>query len=211
MSQLATTQQPLDLPGVTTTETGISIPEDISYEDWLRGLTSLKWLGDNLPVALSHYIKFGERKWGHEKTSTALAQLEFDLPDITTAMNIASVPEDVRKPNLDSAHYVVLAKSGLKKAQIAKWAQTASEQNLTPSRLKASIAAGAVVSKDVANQQLHGVVTIQGIRGEFELWLRKVGGVAGIVEMGEDAASDVLEELRLFRDTHETLGRRLNK
>ena len=41
-----------------------------------------------------------------------------------------------------------------------------------------------------------GVITIQGIRQEFDIWLRRVGGIDGILKMGPECSKDIATELR---------------
>ena len=49
-----------------------------------------------------------------------------------------------------------------------------------------------------------GVLTIQGIRMEFDIWLRKVGQLEGILKMEEEIQDEILRELEgfalLFKD-----------
>jgi hypothetical protein len=41
-----------------------------------------------------------------------------------------------------------------------------------------------------------GVITVQGIRQEFDIWLRRVGGLNGILKMPSECRNDIAIELR---------------
>ena len=55
-----------------------------------------------------------------------------------------------------------------------------------------------------------GVITIQGIRQEFDIWKRRVGGLNGILKMDPECQQDILVELqalpRLYHDIYRALN-----
>lgn len=161
-----------------------------------------RWAQLNLKVGLADYIKFGELKFGADKCSEAITQLEFPLADITKAVEINSVPPKLRKHGLSAEHLVVLARADVTPAKQAEWAETAVKENLTPVQLKESIKQGTVVSASVASKNNHGVITIHGIRMETEIWLRRMGGLEGIAKLNEDERMEIMGETKLFVDIH---------
>jgi hypothetical protein len=52
-----------------------------------------------------------------------------------------------------------------------------------------------------------GIATVQGVKGEFSLWSRRVGGVNGVVGMGRRAASEVLDTLRPMAEFYDGVRR----
>lgn len=180
---------------VTLTETGMIIPEDMTYDEWYNGLKSFKWMQTKLALGFADYLSFGRRKFGHEVVHGMIAQLEFDLPTVTIADIVSNVPSELRLPNLSAEHYAVLVKAGLKAQLREKWAKIASEQELTPTQLRVSIIAGEVVSSTVARQQVHGITSIHGIRMEFDIWMKRVGGLEGIKGMDPEAQHEIAGEI----------------
>lgn len=188
------------------TDMGIKFTdENISFEDWSHGLKVFKWARKKLLDGFGDYIRFGQTKWGVEKVNQEIAQLEFEMPMVKAALNLNSVPEEVRQPDLKSEHYLVIARAGLNKDQQKKWAKTAQEQRLTPNQLKVSIERGEVVSESVAKKQTHGIISIHGIRQEIDVWLRRVGGIEGLLKMEEDDRKEIVGELNLISEIHAKL------
>ena len=144
---------------------------------------------------LADYVRQGKIKYGDIAVDTAMGQLEFDLPTVKAIVNINSVPASLREHNLEADHYVVLAKAALTPQQREKWAKTAADQNLTASTLKASINAGEVQTPAQAKSKNHGVASPHGLNAEFAIWLRRVGGIAGVMKMGPGYAEDIAREL----------------
>ena len=99
---------------------------------------------------------------------------------------------DVFLPNETEAVRIARADDLPKKGKL-KWAKIASEQNLSPVQLKASIAAGEVVDVAAARQQRHGIISIHGIRQEVDIWLNRVGGIEGILKMDKPHQDEILE------------------
>jgi len=188
-------------PGRETTEaafrltkTGIVIRDDLTEEEWKDGLKLFYWAQHSLKLGFSQYISFGKAK-GY-KVNDALAQLEFDMPTVKIALDLATVPIEMQHENLTAEHYLVLARADdLSKPKKMKWAKIASEQNLTPPQLKASIAAGEVVSTATARQQSHGIIGIHGISQEFDIWFRRVGELDGIMKMDKEHQDEILGEI----------------
>lgn len=161
-----------------------------------------RWAQTSLKTGLADYIKFGEAKFGADKVGECITQLEFPLADITKAVDINSVPKEIRKHNLSAEHLVVLARADVTPKQQAKWAETAASENLSAVQLKESIKQGTVVSASVAAKNNHGVITIHGIRMEADIWLRRMGGLEGIAKLGKDERDEIVGETQLFVDIH---------
>jgi hypothetical protein len=169
----------------------------MTWEEYEDGLRVWKFMSTKFKMGFADYLAFGRRKWKN-KVDALLGQLEFDLPMVSSATQIANVPTDVRQPHLEAEHYIVLSKADLTKKQQIKWAKVASEQRLSPSTLKASINMGEVVSPALAKQRTSGIISINGIRLELDIWLQRVGGIEGIDKMEEAAQQDIAVELEKF-------------
>lgn len=185
----------------TLTKSGIIIRDDLTEPEWKDGLKLFHWAQHSLKMGLSQYISFGKAK--KFNVDDALAQLEFDLPTVKAALDLATVPLEMQHPNLNAEHYLVLARADdTSKTQKVKWARIAAEQHLTPPQLKASIAAGEVVSVSTTRQQQHGIVSIHGIRQEVDIWLNRVKGVEGILKMDRPHQQEILELLKPIADLY---------
>lgn len=184
----------------------ITIPEDLTKEQWFIGMRLLKRTNDNYKLILAQYIAYGEAKFGKDSVEDSLRQLEFDLPTIKQCMDINTVPLEIRQPLLTAEHYVILARAELKddKAR-GKWAKIANDQNLSPVQLKVSIAEGEVVSTTVAKQRSHGIITIDGILQEFDIWIKRMRGVEGILKLGTEDIRAIIKDLKPISDLYQEL------
>jgi hypothetical protein len=53
-----------------------------------------------------------------------------------------------------------------------------------------------------------GIITIQGIRQEFDIWLRRVGRLDGILGMPPEDQQDILSEIRPIARLYSQLAKR---
>jgi hypothetical protein len=174
---------------------GVDFSPDVSFEQWREVLRLAKTIKRKAAVMVADCIAFGVPKWGATKVDEALEQLEFEATLVKAAIAINSVPRTLRFDNLEPDHYVELSKAKLDKKAATRWARIASEQRLTPTQLRFSIAEGEVVDRTVAKQQSTGIYTIHGIRQEFDVWARRVGGLEGVKAMDADHQIEIMEEL----------------
>jgi hypothetical protein len=56
-----------------------------------------------------------------------------------------------------------------------------------------------------------GVTTIQGIRQEFDVWLRRVGGIDGILKMPPECLEDIVIEIQPIEKLHSQIMQALTK
>lgn len=174
---------------------GVEFADDMSYEQWCEILRLAKIMRKKAAIAVADCIGWGIAKWGRKKVDEALEQLELEATLVKSSYMIASIPTELRFDNLEPDHYVELAKSGIPKPQKVRWARIASEQRLTPSQLRFSIIEGEVVDRAAAKAMQTGVLTIQGVRQSFDVWLRRVGGIEGVIKMESDHKIEIMEEL----------------
>lgn len=183
--------------GVLRIENNIAkLSEDTSFDQWKEGLRFIKWVRKRAAIAVCDYIDFGVKKWGREMIDHALEQLELEATLVKAAIAINAIPQDLRFDNLDGDHFVELSKADLPRKDIVRWARIASEQGLTPMQLRFSIIEGEVVDRAAAKQQGTGVYTVHGIRQSFDIWVRRVGGLAGVLQMDIDHQTEIMEELQ---------------
>lgn len=171
------------------------LAEDMSYEQWRILLKFIQDTRKKAAIYIADCIAFGVAKWGRKKVDEALEQLEFEATLVKTALAITTMPLELRFDHLVGEHYMELAKSGIPKAQKIRWARIASEQHLTPSQLRFSIIEGEVVDRAAAKAMQTGVLTIQGVRQSFDVWVRRVGGIEGVKAMEPDHKVEIMEEL----------------
>lgn len=192
------------------------IPEDLSWGQYVTGMNLFKRMKSDVTLYHAQFVKYGQLKFGADKVNECMSQLEFLLDDARKAIDIASIPDEVRHDNLKSEHYIELSRAKLTPKQQAKWARVASEQNLTPSRLKESIKQGEVVSESVANRN-HGVLSLTGIGMELSVWLRRVGkgdlqqGLKELSAKPADQRKMLAEQIKLAVDIYEALTKPAKK
>jgi hypothetical protein len=174
---------------------GVQFSDDVSYEQWREILRLARTVRKKAAITVADCISFGVKKWGNKKVDDALEQLELEATLVKTAMTITTIPQDLRFDNLEPDHYVELARSGIPKAQKIRWARIASEQGLTASQLRFSIVEGEIVDRAAAKAMQIGVLTIQGVRQSFDVWVRRVGGIDGVKAMELDHKIEIMEEL----------------
>jgi hypothetical protein len=180
---------------IKATQTELQFNDDISYEQWREILRFVQTARKKAAIYIADCISFGVKKFGRKKVDDALEQLELEATLVKAAIAIGALPIQLRFGNLDGDHYVELIKSGLPRAQKIRWARIASEQGLTPSQLRFSMIEGEVVDKAAAKALQTGVITIQGIRQSFDIWSRRVGGIAGVQAMELEDQIEIMEEL----------------
>jgi hypothetical protein len=56
-----------------------------------------------------------------------------------------------------------------------------------------------------------GVITVQGIRMEFDLWLRRVGGLDGILKMESEVLQDLVVEIQPIARLHWRINQELRQ
>jgi len=129
------------------------------------------------------------------------------MADISRAVDLNSVPQNIRDKGLSSEHLVVLARGGLNDKEMEKWAGEAKKHSMTPVQLKESIKQGIVVTAEVAKKNTHGVITIQAIRMEAEIWLRRMGGMEALITLDDEAREEIRSELVLFVEIAQAVKR----
>lgn len=187
------------------TEGKLIIPDSLSWPEYANGMSLFKSLTDNLKLYRSQYVAFGHLKFGKDRVNNCMAQLEFEMDDVRKDIEIASIPASVRRDSLKAEHYTVLARAGIKTKEQAKWAGIAATQNLTPGQLKASIAAGEVVTQDQARSQNSGILTLSGISMELETWLRRAGGLEELRKKPADQREMLAGQIKIACDIYAAL------
>lgn len=181
------------------------IPDDLEWADYVNGMSLFKSLTDDLKLYRSQYVAFGHLKYGKDRVNNCMAQLEFELGDVRKDIEVASIPPEIRHEELGAEHYSVLARAGLKKVEMRKWAKTAAEQALSPGQLKASIAAGEVVSNEQARSHNSGVLSLHGISLELETWLRRAGGLEELKNKPKDQREMLADQIKIACDIYAAL------
>lgn len=182
------------------TETGLQIAEDVSYEQWREILRTLKLARNKTDIWTADCIRFGNGKFGADKVSECLEQLEFEAVAVKTAIAINSVPDELRLPFLKGEHFVEISRANLPREEQLHWGMLANDRRLTPSQLRLSIKEGEVIDTAAARALNTGVITIQGINQMFQVWQRRVGGLRGIHAMDREHQEDIIGELNEMVD-----------
>ena len=151
------------------------------YVHAARG-SSLRWMAD--------WRMEGRRQFGDLVVDQFSRHLQLEFKDLAASEALEAL--EMRSETLSDEHHIALSKylpdDGLSKARAEwqeaaqRWLKIAEDENLTPKELKMSIKAGEVVREPLQQDQLRlnandrsvGLVTIEGIHMQFNLWLRKV-------------------------------------
>jgi hypothetical protein len=110
------------------TNSGLILPEDITFEDWAAIGQKLQWINKAIHWWIGDWIRFGERKWGEVYTQ-ALEDTPFAYQTLANDVWVASAIESSRrKENLTFSHHAVVAAlppaeqdSWLAKAEAEGW------------------------------------------------------------------------------------------
>ena len=148
---------------------------------------------------LSDTIRKGHEWFGVERVDAAVVQLELRLYDMRQAACIGELAEGVRRPGLAVGHLYVLAMADLPPEEQRRWAVAAQKNKLPPLRLKASIEAGRVMTAEGLSTQRGsntGILTIQGLMQQFEMWQRMVEKDRKIEEWGREEKLALFHELK---------------
>jgi hypothetical protein len=172
----------LSLPSglVVFSRSGMELTRTPSYEEWFQ-------LGRYLSAARRHSIRWmadwrlaGRREFGDEKVAEAESQLELDFKDLKAAAALEKL--ECRVPGLTDEHHFVAAQvKDFSTEERSYWLQRAQDEKLSPVELRDSMKKGEVVraaekEKNFLNSddRSTGIVTIEGVAMQFDIWLRKV-------------------------------------
>jgi hypothetical protein len=106
-------------------------------------------------------------------------QLTLEFKDLKAAEALERLEEGAAAAAPSDEHAYVLARLCPEKEDADKWLDLAVKEDLTAAELQRSIKAGSVVKDDSAprinaNDKSAGIVSIEGIAGQFDLWFKKV-------------------------------------
>lgn len=160
----------------TATPYGLQIHRALTFEEWQRHMKSIRTVKCAYLLLLGDLTRHGIEQFGVEAVSREMEQLEFELSDATKADAIGQLPLDLRtRHKLGSEISFVLATCLDDEKEREKWAATASREKLNAFELKASIKAGRILRRDEIEEKTGhggGIQTIQGVRFQFDRWLR---------------------------------------
>jgi len=180
------------------TRRGIRFPGDLKWPQYAELVRAWKEIGEAHELGLANLVMYGQQRFGPEKVEALFHQLEFDLADFHRALAIGQIPLDLWSDGLTSEHLYIL---GTIKdiAERNKWRLACEKHDMDAFTLKRSIDAGRVLTaKELETKRGSGtgIVTIHGIRHEFDLWQRTVGGEQAIAAFSLDEKRALLRELQ---------------
>ncbi|MEA3208261.1 MAG: hypothetical protein QOE70_1318 [Chthoniobacter sp.] len=168
----------------------------MTFDQWMEGLFMVKMCKGSAQIWLADFIGRGMEAFPREDVEQAVSQLEFAEFDIIRAIAISSVPKGLRAKELTAEHLFVLGASGLDSAQMLRWAKTAVEHTLSAVQLKDSIATGKVLKLAANTAGGRGLLTIQGVRAQFDRWWTQVETSDPVEKWPTDRKAALLEELK---------------
>jgi hypothetical protein len=134
------------------------------------------------------WARLGRREFGDLTVQQFTDRLQMEFPSMKAAEALEAF--EIRSDVLSDEHHCAVVKAlpdGLDKAReewqqkAQEWLLIAEKEELSPRELQKSIKAGKVVREDQeekprlnANDRSVGLVTIEGVHMQFNLWLKKV-------------------------------------
>lgn len=105
---VAEEKDPLAIPGELS-ETGLTLPENLSYEGWRECGFVLKRIDQSVKWWIGDWLNFGEERFP-ERWSQAVEATEYDQETLRKAAWVAkSVPRGTRRESLPYRHHEVVA------------------------------------------------------------------------------------------------------
>ncbi len=197
----------------TVTPYGLQIHRPLTWAEWQRHMASLRTVKCAYLSLLGDLTRHGIEQFGAERVSAEMEQLEFDLADATKADAIGHLPLDLRtRHQLGSETSYILATCIDSEKEREKWAATATREKLSAFELKASIEAGRILRREeIEEKNGHGpgIATIQGVRFQFDKWLRGVDRQA-LLKKGPDEKRQLLATLMPFIELANEIEQSLN-
>ncbi|MFZ4597802.1 MAG: hypothetical protein ACOYNN_04080 [Terrimicrobiaceae bacterium] len=132
---------------------------------------SLRWIAD--------WRRCGRREFGDEVVEQEEKQLEMQFKDMKAAEAIEALEGRGAKAASDE-HAFVVSQLCASPEEAEDWLQKSEEHDLSALELQRSIKAGKIILDEDAPPRVNardkssGLVTIEGIRSQFDLWLKKV-------------------------------------
>jgi hypothetical protein len=193
---------------IQATKSGLAFTRPPTKEEWLEigkyistcRRASLRWVAD--------WRATGREAFGVDAVAEAEAQLQFEFKDLRLATSLEEMPQ--RNPELTDEHHFVVAKASLEPDSQKYWLEAAAENHLTPKQLKHSIEFGKV-TKDAPGinpqDKSTGFISIEGIAGQFGMWLRKVRKDGFPGQWDAERISRVREMLQPIVDVHNEISK----
>lgn len=98
----------LVIPG-TMTKTSLSLPQNLSFEDWSDGITQLSEFAHHYQFHLGDAALYGENRW--EEAWQTLTSLGLTKASVWNIMLVCqAIPPEARHPKLTFSHHVVVYK-----------------------------------------------------------------------------------------------------
>ena len=183
---------------IQVTSAGAKISPETTQKEWVQAIKSLRSIKEAYLLATADLVRFGKKKFGDEFVDSNMEQMQFDLADANKAIGISNLSYTFRANHkLTAEHHYTLSQLATKPEQ-EKWANLATQHNLTPIELKKSIAAGEVLTtKEIATTtgSNSGIRTIEGIVFNFNQWEKNLGGIDSIKQLPEASRRELIKKL----------------
>lgn len=173
----------LPMPGVVLTKTGMTLPEELTEDEWQSIGTKLALCDGSIKWWLGDWLAHAERKWGKYDDAIRKLRLPWSKGSL---QNMASVSRKVessrRRENLPYAFHTEIA--GLSGEKQSHWLDEAEKHKLSRAALRKSIIAGHVVHNTKHVQiETEGVFKARDIDDDAGLaircWLDKLPSFHG--------------------------------
>ena len=196
---------PLTLPeGVVFTGRGLVMPEGLSREDYVQTGQVMKKLKDQYLFFVNDYCNYGVKNYGEAFTGDLFDQLQIGFKDTKHALALDLFDTTERYPELSGEHHYLVSK--LEEDDRKRWLDWAREHKASAKALQ-----DAIRNDESSRTKAGGIATPHGIRAQFDIWLKNLGGPSAIVEMNDQAKVTVYEELKPVAELVKILEEELRK
>ena len=165
---------------VELTARRLRLPEDCSQEQFSEALTAVKQCREASIFWLADLIAQGADRWSMPDVADAVMRAGFSPSDVKLAEVLSGLSPEARSEKLSPALHVPIARLDGEARQL-EWMHIAEEARgkMTPSRLRDSIRAGALVEEGVQFRSAEGSRRLEfacpeSVMARFRLWYRGV-------------------------------------
>ena len=156
---------------------GMSYLREPSWEEWQQVQTYALHMQKYGLRIVADGRRMGRKLFGDEAVGKFEEEVQLEFPALHAAVQLELL--EVRNPELSDAVHLAIAKEARTPEERKAWVEVAAAEGLSPREVKWSVAATAaghapVVVREGAPTRRAGVLTIEGIMAEFDLWRKNI-------------------------------------
>lgn len=190
------------------TERGLSLNTPLTPHLLTESLRRLASTRTMFHYGLGDLMKAGRDQLGQAAVDEAMTEVGINHADALRAGAVEAIPQEKRRQDVTSDHYLVVEQAGLTDRAAEAWIAKAAAHHLSPLNLRRSIQAGRIISSnDVAVQsgRNSGVDTIENVLFWFERWHNKIRKADPISEWTSENKRRLMRILQPIIDLYQSV------